>query len=49
MIVFDLFRNLILVRADIAGLPFISGSLDAVPAGAAIHCWPSPSVAVSIS
>ncbi|KAJ6919877.1 hypothetical protein NC651_013728 [Populus alba x Populus x berolinensis] len=37
-------ENLILVRADIAGLPFISGSLDA---GAAIHCWPSPSVAVA--
>ncbi|KAI9394970.1 hypothetical protein POPTR_005G165700v4 [Populus trichocarpa] len=40
-------ENLILVRADIARLPFISGSLDAVPAGAAIHCWPSPSVAVA--
>ncbi|KAH8508790.1 hypothetical protein H0E87_010797, partial [Populus deltoides] len=38
-------ENLILVRADIARLPFISGSLDAVHAGAAIHCWPSPSVA----
>ncbi|KAJ6930466.1 hypothetical protein NC652_014101 [Populus alba x Populus x berolinensis] len=47
MVVFDLFRNLILVRADIARIPFISGSLDAVHAGAAIHCWPSPSVAVA--
>ncbi|CAK7347127.1 unnamed protein product [Dovyalis caffra] len=39
--------NLILVRADIARLPFVSGSLDAVHAGAAIHCWPSPSAAVA--
>jgi hypothetical protein len=49
MIVFYLHRNLILVRADIARLPFVSGSLDAVHAGAAIHCWPSPSAAVSSS
>lgn len=40
-------ENLILVRADIARLPFVSGSLDAVHAGAAIHCWPSPSAAVA--
>ncbi|KAJ6709488.1 METHYLTRANSFERASE [Salix koriyanagi] len=40
-------ENLILVRADIARLPFVSGSLDAVHAGAAIHCWPSPSSAVA--
>ncbi|KAJ6997710.1 hypothetical protein D5086_010960 [Populus alba] len=40
-------ENLILVRADIARIPFISGSLDAVHAAAAIHCWPSPSVAVA--
>ncbi|KAF9682529.1 hypothetical protein SADUNF_Sadunf05G0118500 [Salix dunnii] len=40
-------ENLILVRADIARLPFISGSLDAIHAGAAIHCWPSPSAAVA--
>lgn len=40
-------ENLILVRADIARLPFVSGSVDAVHAGAAIHCWPSPSTAVA--
>ncbi|KAJ6391523.1 hypothetical protein OIU77_025493 [Salix suchowensis] len=41
-------ENLILVRADIARLPFVSGSLDAVHAGAAIHCWPSPSSATRL-
>ncbi|XP_050213303.1 uncharacterized methyltransferase At1g78140, chloroplastic [Mercurialis annua] len=35
-------EKLILVRADISRLPFLSGSVDAVHAGAAIHCWPSP-------
>lgn len=40
-------RNIILVRADISRLPFASGSIDAVHAGAALHCWPSPSAAVS--
>lgn len=40
-------RKLILVRADISRLPFVSGSIDAVHAGAALHCWPSPSNAVS--
>lgn len=29
-----------LVRCDSAKLPFRSGSLDAVHAGAAMHCWP---------
>ena len=29
-----------LVRCDAAKLPFVSGSLDAVHAGAAMHCWP---------
>ena len=29
-----------LVRADAARLPFQSGGLDAVHAGAALHCWP---------
>ena len=42
-------RNLTLVRADISRLPFVSSSVDAVHAGAALHCWPSPSTAVSIS
>ncbi|KAF6149097.1 hypothetical protein GIB67_038880 [Kingdonia uniflora] len=39
--------NLILARADISRLPFVSNSIDAVHAGAALHCWPSPSAAVS--
>ncbi|XP_072990975.1 uncharacterized methyltransferase At1g78140, chloroplastic-like [Typha latifolia] len=40
-------ENLILVRADISRLPFTSSSIDAVHAGAALHCWPSPSSAVA--
>ena len=32
-----------LVRADVARLPFPTASIDAVHAGAALHCWPSPS------
>lgn len=39
--------NLALVRADVSRLPFASGSIDAVHAGAALHCWPSPSNAVA--
>uniref|UniRef100_A0ACD5Y6L6 Uncharacterized protein n=1 Tax=Avena sativa TaxID=4498 RepID=A0ACD5Y6L6_AVESA len=34
-------ERLALVRADISRLPLVSGSVDAVHAGAAIHCWPS--------
>ncbi|XP_044509964.1 uncharacterized methyltransferase At1g78140, chloroplastic-like [Mangifera indica] len=40
-------ENYVLVRADISRLPFASSSVDAVHAGAAIHCWPSPSTAVA--
>ncbi|KAK7856207.1 putative methyltransferase, partial [Quercus suber] len=40
-------ENLILVRADISRLPFVSSSVDAVHAGAALQCWPSPSAAVA--
>ncbi|KAL3621424.1 hypothetical protein CASFOL_021033 [Castilleja foliolosa] len=40
-------ENLILVKADISRLPFGSSSVDAVHAGAALHCWPSPSAAVA--
>ncbi|ESQ27304.1 hypothetical protein EUTSA_v10018789mg [Eutrema salsugineum] len=40
-------EKVVLVRADIARLPFLSGSVDAVHAGAALHCWPSPSSAVA--
>ncbi|KAK8355428.1 hypothetical protein V6Z12_A05G289200 [Gossypium hirsutum] len=36
-----------LVRADISRLPFESNSIDAVHAGAALHCWPSPPTAVA--
>ncbi|KAF5942971.1 hypothetical protein HYC85_020613 [Camellia sinensis] len=43
----EFFRNLMLVRADISRLPFASSSIDAVHAGAALHCWPSPSTAVA--
>ncbi|XP_044444865.1 uncharacterized methyltransferase At2g41040, chloroplastic [Triticum aestivum] len=39
--------NLALVRADISRLPFASCSIDAIHAGAAIHCWPSPSNAIA--
>ncbi|GKU99832.1 hypothetical protein SLEP1_g12619 [Rubroshorea leprosula] len=39
--------NLALVRADVSRLPFSSSSIDAVHAGAALHCWPSPSNAVA--
>lgn len=33
--------KLALVRADVCRLPFLSASVDAVHAGAALHCWPS--------
>ncbi|KAM5574281.1 putative methyltransferase [Rosa sericea] len=39
--------DLVLVRADVSRLPFTSCSVDAVHAGAALHCWPSPSNAVA--
>ncbi|XP_050378032.1 uncharacterized methyltransferase At1g78140, chloroplastic [Argentina anserina] len=40
-------ENITLVRADISRLPFATSSIDAVHAGAAIHCWPSPTGAVA--
>lgn len=40
-------ENFILVRADISRLPFATSSIDAVHAGAALHCWSSPSAAVA--
>ncbi|KAK9110676.1 hypothetical protein Sjap_018736 [Stephania japonica] len=40
-------EKLVLVRADISRLPFVSNSIDALHAGAALHCWPSPSSAVA--
>lgn len=42
------YRNFALVRADVSRLPFASSAVDAVHAGAALHCWPSPSNAVLI-
>ncbi|EKX37799.1 hypothetical protein GUITHDRAFT_116106 [Guillardia theta CCMP2712] len=29
-----------IIRADVASLPFVDGSLDAIHSGAALHCWP---------
>ncbi|XP_065848627.1 uncharacterized methyltransferase At2g41040, chloroplastic-like [Euphorbia lathyris] len=40
-------KNLALVRADVSRIPFPSGSVDAIHAGAALHCWPSPSNAIA--
>jgi len=39
--------SLVYVRADIARLPFLNESLDAVHAGAGMHCWPSPTDGVA--
>ncbi len=39
-------RDIALVRADVGRLPFATGSIDAVHAGAALHCWPSPASGV---
>ena len=35
------------LRLDAARLPFANASLAAVHAGAAIHCWPAPALAVA--
>lgn len=35
------------VRADVGRLPFATGSVDAIHAGAAIHCWPNPQAAMA--
>ncbi|XP_050378267.1 uncharacterized methyltransferase At2g41040, chloroplastic-like [Argentina anserina] len=39
--------DLVLLRADVSRLPFASCSVDAIHAGAALHCWPSPSNAIA--
>lgn len=44
---FDSSTNIAVVRADVSRLPFPSGSVDAVHAGAALHCWPSPTNAIA--
>lgn len=38
---------IVAVRADIGRLPFATGSVDAIHAGAAIHCWPNPQAAMA--
>uniref|UniRef100_A0A0D9VER0 Methyltransferase type 11 domain-containing protein n=1 Tax=Leersia perrieri TaxID=77586 RepID=A0A0D9VER0_9ORYZ len=40
-------KQLMMVKADISRLPFTTNSIDAVHAGAALHCWPSPANAVA--
>ena len=37
----------VLVRADVARMPFTTGSVAAIHAGAAIHCWPNPQAALA--
>lgn len=39
--------NVPLYRADAARIPLLTGSVDCVHAGAALHCWPSPSSALA--
>lgn len=45
----EICRNVALVRADVARLPFGTGTIDAVHAGAALHCWPSPAAGVRVT
>ncbi|KAK9844600.1 hypothetical protein WJX74_004440 [Apatococcus lobatus] len=40
-------RRFMLMRADAGRLPFKSGSLAAIHAGAAMHCWPNPTAAMA--
>jgi len=35
-------KDYLLLRADVCRLPFATGSIPAIHAGAAIHCWPDP-------
>lgn len=39
--------DVLLIRADVARLPFASGSVDGVHAGAALHLWPDPRAAAA--
>jgi SAM-dependent methyltransferase len=39
--------SVLLVRADVGRLPFPSKTFDLVHAGAAIHCWPTPSLGMA--
>lgn len=36
-----------LLRCDVARLPFETGSVQAIHAGAGIHCWPNPQAALA--
>jgi SAM-dependent methyltransferase len=38
---------IVAVRADVGRLPFATGSVDAIHAGAAMHCWPNPQAAMA--
>ncbi|MEW5309021.1 MAG: hypothetical protein WDW38_000934 [Sanguina aurantia] len=37
----------LLLRADVGRLPFATGSVSAIHAGAAIHCWPNAQAALA--
>lgn len=39
--------SVLLLRADVGRLPFPTGSVAAIHAGAAIHCWPNPTAAMA--
>lgn len=41
------YRKYLLLRADVGRLPFRTGSLKAIHAGAALHCWPDPYAALA--
>ena len=38
----SLFENLVVIRGDAESIPLISNSVDAIYAGAAMHCWQNP-------
>ena len=43
----DRIEGVVSVRGDAARLPFATASVAAVHAGAAIHCWPAPELAMA--
>ncbi|MDJ0590335.1 MAG: class I SAM-dependent methyltransferase [Pleurocapsa sp. MO_226.B13] len=40
------FENLVVIRGDAESIPLISNSIDAIYAGAAMHCWSNPQKAI---
>ncbi len=38
----DVMENLVVIRGDAESIPLISNSVDAIYAGAAMHCWSNP-------